>query len=99
MLRLLPEDQKWSVLQQHLEDRYVSKEFEEVRHEYQIVERLKAFPDKDSLNDVAILLRSRPIRWISNFIEYGGLGVLVENLKLLETENRFSRICPEYTEY
>lgn len=34
-----------------------------------------------------VSLRSRPIRWISGFIDYGGLSILLDYLNEIEESN------------
>ncbi|KAJ3413863.1 Dishevelled associated activator of morphogenesis 2 [Chytridiales sp. JEL 0842] len=88
VLRALSNDRKWVMLQQHLGERYRDSSSRDIQQEIQEVERLRDNPDKELLTNLVVSLRSRPIRWISHFIEHGGLTILLENLKLFESENR-----------
>ena len=87
ILRSLPDDRKWIMLQQHLGERYRDGgDINSISNED--VDKLKADkPDKDFLVMLVVSLRSRPIRWITNFIETGGLDILLANLKRLENMN------------
>ena len=46
-----------------------------------ITELEKKSPNKDVLRSLVVSLRSRPIRWISSFIERDGLKLLLTYLK------------------
>lgn len=48
------------------------------------IEKIKNGQDKRVLIDLAVSLRSRPMRWISEFLEHGGLAVILDNLNELE---------------
>jgi len=87
VLRRLPTDRKWIMLQQHLSERYREGVGQDVQ-DIQELERLRDNPDEELLKNLVVSLRSRPIRWISGFVERGGLSTLLENLNLLEEENR-----------
>lgn len=80
------------MLQQHLGERYRDGAAKDVNKVSEEIERLRSGPaDKDLLTSMAVSLRSRPIRWISNFIDNGGLDSLIANLKILEDANRYAR--------
>ncbi|KND03814.1 uncharacterized protein SPPG_01270 [Spizellomyces punctatus DAOM BR117] len=87
VLRLLPNDRKWIMLQQHLGERYRDGAARDMQQDQEL-QRLRNNPDKQLLTDLVVSLRSRPIRWISNFIENGGLNILLENLGALGRQNR-----------
>lgn len=87
VIRKLPMDRKWLMLVQNLSERYRSGP-QEVLQEIQEIQELKTGPNKDLLNNLVVSLRSRPIRWISEFIDNGGLGVLLDNLNELEETER-----------
>ena len=87
-LRNLSDDRKWIVLNQHLQERIRDATAREVNREISEIQKLRTNPDKDLLNGLVVSLRAKPIRWISNFIENGGLDVLLGNLKQLEDLNR-----------
>jgi hypothetical protein len=90
VLRDLPSDRKWVMLQQHLGERYRDGAAKDVNKVSEEIERLRSGPDdKELLTSMAVSLRSRPIRWISNFIDNGGLDSLIANLKILEDANRY----------
>ncbi|KAI9209295.1 formin family protein [Polychytrium aggregatum] len=93
ILRALTIERKWIMLQQHLGERYRDGANREMEHEIQEIKRLKNNPDKEMLTNLVVSLRSRPIRWISNFIDHGGLAILLENLSQLESTN------PSHDEY
>ncbi|KAJ3047806.1 hypothetical protein HK097_011155, partial [Rhizophlyctis rosea] len=86
VLRRLPDSRKWIMLQQHLGERYRDNTSHSIQAEIQEIHRLRDSPDKDLLTNLVVSLRSRPIRWISTFIDNGGLGVLLGNLEGLEGE-------------
>nr|KAJ3420068.1 hypothetical protein HK105_006158 [Polyrhizophydium stewartii] len=86
VLRRLPDDRKWMMLLQHLGERYRAGP-QEVLQEIQEIQKLKEGPDRELLTNLVVSLRSRPIRWISGFIEHGGFAVLLDNLNELETSN------------
>ncbi|KAJ3330667.1 hypothetical protein HDU76_005130 [Blyttiomyces sp. JEL0837] len=88
VLRMLSNERKWVMLQQHLGERYRDGASSNIQQEIQEIERLRDNPDKELLTNLVVSLRSRPIRWISNFIDHGGLAILLDNLELLEAENR-----------
>ncbi|KAJ1344018.1 hypothetical protein BSLG_001158 [Batrachochytrium salamandrivorans] len=46
--------------------------------------KLKDGADRELLTNLVVSLRSRPIRWISGFIDHGGFAVLLDNLNELE---------------
>ena len=76
VLRNLPSERKWIMCVQHLSERYIIHE--EDMHE---VSKLLNNPhDEALLGDFVVFLRSRPLRWISNFIQSKGLSVLLWNL-------------------
>ncbi|KAI8999424.1 formin homology 2 domain-containing protein [Gaertneriomyces semiglobifer] len=79
VLRRLPTDRKWAMLQQHLSERYREGLSRDLQQDAELG-RLRANPDKQLLVDLVVSLRSRPIRWISNFIDNGGLEILLTNL-------------------
>ncbi|KAJ3019022.1 hypothetical protein HKX48_002457, partial [Thoreauomyces humboldtii] len=87
VLRMLPTDRKWIMLQQHLGERYRDGASRDMQQDLEL-QRLRDNPDKQLLTDLVVSLRSRPIRWISNFIENGGLNILLENLGDLGRQNR-----------
>ncbi|KAJ1563053.1 Disheveled-associated activator of morphogenesis 1, partial [Cladochytrium tenue] len=88
VLRLLSSERKWIMLQQHLGERYRDGASRDIQQEMQEINRLRDSPDRELLTNLVVSLRSRPIRWISNFIDNGGLSILLNNLRELEEENR-----------
>lgn len=90
VLRVLPDGRKWQMLIQHLSERYRSGP-QEIIQEIQI---LKNSREKSLLSKLVVSLRSRPIRWISGFIDYGGLSVLLDYLN----EVKQSNVHDEYEE-
>ncbi|KAJ3020034.1 UNVERIFIED_CONTAM: hypothetical protein HDU68_010388 [Siphonaria sp. JEL0065] len=88
VLRLLSLDRKWIMLQQHLGERYRDNAARDLQQEISDIRKLGNHPDRELLTDLVVSLRSRPIRWISNFIDNGGLAILLSNLKGLGLENR-----------
>ncbi|KAJ3096868.1 hypothetical protein HDU97_005466 [Phlyctochytrium planicorne] len=88
VLRMLSNERKWIMLQQHLGERYRDGASQTTQQDIQEIQRLRTSPDKELLTNLVVSLRSRPIRWISNFIDNGGLSILLDNLKALEDENR-----------
>ncbi|KAJ3270093.1 hypothetical protein HK104_004982, partial [Borealophlyctis nickersoniae] len=88
VLRKLTNERKWVMLQQHLGERYRDGASRDVQMEIQEIQRLKDNPDRELLTNLVVSLRSRPIRWISNFIDKGGLNILLDNLQCLEEDNR-----------
>lgn len=64
------------MLIQHLTERYRTGP-QEILEE---IDLLKSSRDKLLLNNLVVSLRSRPIRWISGFIDFGGLSVLLDYL-------------------
>ncbi|KAJ3232490.1 Disheveled-associated activator of morphogenesis 1 [Chytriomyces hyalinus] len=88
VLRQLSTDRKWIMLQQHLGDRYRDNAARDLQQEIGDIRKLGSDPDKEMLTDLVVSLRSRPIRWISNFIDNGGLSILLSNLRTLGLENR-----------
>ncbi|RKO85022.1 armadillo-type protein, partial [Blyttiomyces helicus] len=87
-LRRIPDEKKWVMLQQHLGDRYRDGPSRDVNQDIQEIQKLRENPEKELLTNLVVSLRSRPIRWISNFIENGGLSIMLENLEKLEDANR-----------
>eukprot|EP00842_Homolaphlyctis_polyrhiza_P000475 jgi/Hompol1/1428/HPOL_002697-RA len=83
VLRKLPDDRKWTMLLQHLGERYRIGP-QEVLQEIQEIQKLKDGADRELLTNLVVSLRSRPIRWISGFIDHGGFAVLLDNLNELE---------------
>ena len=75
---------------QHLGERYRAGP-QEVLQEVQEIQKLKDGPDKELLTSLTVSLRSRPIRWISGFIDHGGLAVLLDNLNELEETNSYEQ--------
>ncbi|KAJ3218661.1 Disheveled-associated activator of morphogenesis 1 [Dinochytrium kinnereticum] len=88
VLRMLSNERKWIMLQQHLGERYRDNASQTTQQDILEIQRLRSNPDKELLTNLVVSLRSRPIRWISNFIENEGLRILLDNLKTLEDENR-----------
>jgi hypothetical protein len=93
VLRRLPDSRKWLMLIQHLSDRYRDPgPTDEVKE----IERLQEnSEDKALLSDLVVSLRSRPIRWISNFIDSDGLKVLLRNLESLEERKKYTHSLSE----
>lgn len=89
VLRNLPSDRKWVMLQQHLGERYRDGAARDIHKDSEEINKLQSNPDKELLTNLVVSLRSRPIRWISNFIENGGLSILIANLKVLEDANKY----------
>jgi hypothetical protein len=85
VIRKLPSDRKWMMLVQNLSERYRVGP-QEVLQEIQEIQKLKEGQNKELLQNLVVSLRSRPIRWISDFIENGGLGVLLDNLNDIEEQ-------------
>ncbi|KAI8898114.1 hypothetical protein BC833DRAFT_649016 [Globomyces pollinis-pini] len=83
VMRKLPKDRKWLMLVQNLSERYRIGP-QEVLAEIQEIQKLKDGPKPKLLLNLEVSLRSRPIRWISEFIEHGGLAVMLDNLNELE---------------
>ena len=73
-------DRKWSMLSQHLTERYrdAKTPVECVEIEY-----LKSLGDVDKkmLGNLVVSLRTMPIRWINQFIIQGGLELLLSALE------------------
>ncbi|KAJ3124435.1 Disheveled-associated activator of morphogenesis 1, partial [Irineochytrium annulatum] len=88
VLRMLSNERKWIMLQQHLGERYRDGATQSTQQEMAEIQRLRDSPDRELLTNLVVSLRSRPIRWISGFIDHGGLAILLENLRRLEEENR-----------
>ncbi|KAI8615776.1 hypothetical protein BC830DRAFT_1168331 [Chytriomyces sp. MP71] len=88
VLRLLSIERKWIMLQQHLGERYRDNAARDLQQEIADIRKLGNCPDKELLADLVVSLRSRPIRWISNFIDNGGLSILLSNLRGLGLENK-----------
>ncbi|TPX38459.1 hypothetical protein SeLEV6574_g07774, partial [Synchytrium endobioticum] len=100
-LREIPAERKWVMLQQHLGERYragvitgaspgsLSPTKSGISIDGSLeVHKLREAPTKDLLRELAVTLRTRPLRWISDFVGNGGLAALLDNLKELEDENR-----------
>ena len=81
----MPDSRKWAMLITHLANRYSDGgPSDEIREIF----RLKDTPhDIHLLSDLVVSLRSRPIRWISGFIDSDGLNVLLSNLQNLEEKD------------
>ncbi|KAI8815088.1 hypothetical protein BJ742DRAFT_782312 [Cladochytrium replicatum] len=92
VLRQLNDERKWLMLQQHLGERYRDSSTVAVQTEIAEIAKLNEKPDRELLRNLGVSLRSRPIRWISNFVENGGLNALLQNLKTLEDNNRHDEI-------
>ncbi|KAJ3270137.1 Disheveled-associated activator of morphogenesis 1 [Terramyces sp. JEL0728] len=87
VIRKLSDERKWMMLVQNLSERFRNGP-QEVLQEIQEIQKLKNGANRDLLNALEVSLRSRPIRWISEFIDHGGLGVMLDNLnELEETQN------------
>lgn len=85
-LRKLSRDRQWTLLVQNLSERYRSGP-QEVLQEIQEIQKLREGPsNKELLNNLVVSLRSRPIRWVYEFIEHGGLTVLLDHLNELQEE-------------
>ena len=82
ILRKLPDSRKWIMLLQHLSERYRDVgPLDEVLE----IKNLKQNPENKSLlSDLVVSLRSRPIRWITGFVDSDGLDILLDNLQKLE---------------
>ncbi len=88
VLRKLSDERKWIMLQQHLSERYRDSTAREVNREIMEISRLKVSAEKDLLKNFVVNLRTRPIHWIMNFVDNGGLAALLDNLATLEEQNR-----------
>jgi Diaphanous GTPase-binding Domain len=71
------------MLIQHLSERYRSGP-QEVLQEIRTLQNSR---EKPLLSKLVVSLRSRPIRWITGFIDYGGLSVLLDYLNEVEESN------------
>jgi hypothetical protein len=78
-LRNLKYERKWMMLVQNLSDRYRVGP-QEVLYEIQQIQE----PSLETLQKLVVTLRASPIRWISDFIDNGGLGVLLDSLNDLQ---------------
>ena len=76
------------MLIQHLSERYRVGP-QEVLKEIQEIQGLGENYNKELLTNLVVSLRSKPIRWISSFIDYGGLGVLLDYLNDLQNSNMY----------
>ena len=86
VLRALNSDRKWTILQQHLTERYRNG-LQEVMLE---IEMLRAPQNNTTfLNKMVVSLRSRPIRWVTAFIDLGGLFVLLDYLNELQEVQKY----------
>lgn len=97
VLRKLPSERKWLMLFQHLGDRYRAGP-QEVLQEIQEIQKLREGADKELLTNLVVSLRSRPIRWISGFIDHGGFAVLLDNLNELEMGDVYVFFSPSWLE-
>lgn len=99
-LRDIPADRKWVMLQQHLGERYkagvitggpgVYSPSSGISADGSVeIQKLRESPTRELLQDLVVSLRSRPIRWISDFVDDGGLAALLDNLKEVEDSNRY----------
>ncbi|TPX33081.1 hypothetical protein SmJEL517_g03929 [Synchytrium microbalum] len=101
-IRDIPADRKWVMLQQHLGERYragvitgsTSNAISAVPSSgisadgSVEIKKLREDPTPELLKDLVVCLRNRPVRWISDFVESGGLASLLDNLKELEDKKR-----------
>jgi hypothetical protein len=69
-LRQLPVEKKWLMLVNTLSDRFFTGT-QEVLMEIKEIEKLRSGQNRKVLTDLAVSLRSRPMRWINEFMEHG----------------------------
>ena len=86
-MRKLNNDRKWMMLVRNLGDRYKSDSLQ-VLKEIKEIQKLKQNGDKAFLVQLIVSIRSRPIRWIIEFIEHGGLAALLDNLNELQEKRQ-----------
>ena len=91
VIRKLDKDRKWTLLVQNLSER-LRWNNQDVQTE---ITKLKESPDKEYLSTLSASLRSRNMRWMSSFIDQGGLGILLDNLNKLvqkKIHNNFEQL-------
>jgi hypothetical protein len=71
---------------QHLSDRYRFGPQEVIR-EINHIKLVKESSDKEVLTNLAVSLRTRPLRWVSLFVDYGGVSLILEYLHALEVDS------------
>ena len=86
-IRKLSNERKWMMLVRNLSDRYRS-EAHQVLKEIREIQNLKKVGDKPFLVQLVVSIRSKPIRWIMDFIEHGGLAALLDNLNELQEKRQ-----------
>ena len=86
-MRKLNNDRKWMMLVRNLSDRYRSESLQ-VLKEIKEIQKLKQGGDQAFLVQLIVSIRSRPIRWIIEFIEHGGLAALLDNLNALQEKRK-----------
>ncbi|KAJ1505412.1 hypothetical protein HMI56_001147, partial [Coelomomyces lativittatus] len=77
-LRVYSDEKKWVLLQAYLlkKDEMHVKELQQLRDN----------PSEDVIKNLVIVLKSRPVSWITTFVDSGGLDTLFSLLEKLEVE-------------
>jgi Diaphanous GTPase-binding Domain/Diaphanous FH3 Domain len=91
LMRTLNSDRKWMMLVQNLSERFRSGS-QEVIQEIIEIQKLRQEPNEKIVHDLVVSLRSRPIRWINEFVEHGGLAVLLDQLNELEESETHNQL-------
>ncbi|KAJ3350090.1 Disheveled-associated activator of morphogenesis 1, partial [Allomyces javanicus] len=87
LMRLMPDERKWTLIQSHLRDKAREIQIPEL-------EQLQSNPSEEVVKNLLVMLRSRPISWITSFTNAGGLRHLISMLEELEV-NRHHDVMEE----
>ncbi|KNE62292.1 hypothetical protein AMAG_18842 [Allomyces macrogynus ATCC 38327] len=87
LMRLMPDERKWTLIQSHLRDKQGEIQIPEL-------EQLQSNPSEEVVKNLLVMLRSRPISWITSFTNAGGLRHLISMLEELEV-NRHHDVMEE----
>ncbi|ORX83964.1 hypothetical protein BCR32DRAFT_291638 [Anaeromyces robustus] len=50
-----------------------------------IIEKIKDSPTLESIKNLSVLLRTKPIKWITEFVNNDGLNILLNNLNIIQS--------------
>jgi len=89
----LPNSQKWQLIQQNLTQQGDNPEEDCLIYTQKLQENSNSV---EVLTHLATALHTKPMTWVDQFIQYGGLKILLTNLKHLEEdENGYSTSIDE----
>jgi len=53
---------------------------------YKYIQSIKMSPTFETINHLSVLLRTKPIKWINDFVDNKGLNILMNNLNNIQSD-------------